>query len=143
MNQKPTNYTEIKNLLIVLSFNQPIQVEVEVPENSINTHQSVTKYQPIVINTRADVLTVEGAQMGLSENQNVGEPSDVQLTHEQLYAQLYALSPVLAAGKAAILLEGIDQDVSGVDTSQIAVLTMADIAKPEVAQPAQEAEVRV
>jgi hypothetical protein len=145
MNEKPTMYTEIRNLMIVLNFNQQIQVEemksVEMPDGTTQDQmQSVTKYQPIVVDTRADVLTTEGATMGISEKVNVGEPSDTELTHEELYKQLYALSPILAAGNAAVLLQGVNQDISATDVSGVEILTVETLKAQQEAQLAKPVE---
>jgi hypothetical protein len=59
MNGKATNYSELRNLLLVVSFNQP-------------TGEHGQDIQPVVIEARTEAVTVEGACLNVRNLVNIG-----------------------------------------------------------------------
>lgn len=119
-----TNYTKIKNLMLVINFNQPTQVTETVDD----VETTVQKFQPIVIQARADTLTDENAVRGIVKELNIGEPVAEELTNEELYKAVYGISEVLAKALEGVLMDGIAEDLSAVDTKGVKAVTVADIA---------------
>ena len=115
MNGKPTNYSELRNLRVLVNFNQPAGYDGH-------------SFQPVVIEAMAEAWTPEGAVRNVSNTLNLGEVSQALLTSEEIYKQVYGISEVLAEALKGVLLEGIAQDVSTVDTKNIQTTTIADIA---------------
>jgi hypothetical protein len=117
---KNTSYSELRNLLLVVSFNQP-------------TGEMGQDIQPVVIEARAESLTLEGAVRNVVNKVNIGEPVTEKLTNEEIYKHVYGISPVLAKALEGVLLDGIEEDVSEVSTVGIKPVTVADIAvKPVI-----------
>lgn len=112
---KQTEYSELRNLLLVVSFNQP-------------TGEHGQEIQPVVIEARAESLTLEGAVRNVVNKVDIGKPVAVKLTNEELYKTVYGISPVLAKALEGVLLDGIEEDVSEVITVGIKPVTVADIA---------------
>ena len=69
---KQTNYTELKNLLLVVSFNQP-------------TGERGQEIQPVIIEARAESLTAEGAVLNVKNEVRIGEATIEKLTNEEIY----------------------------------------------------------
>lgn len=109
---KSTNYSELRNLLLVVSFNQ------------IRNQGSI---QPVVINARAEALTTEGAVRNVNTELKIGYPVEIPLTNEEIYKQVYGISKVLAEALKGVLLEGINQDATAVDVKNVKPVVVADI----------------
>lgn len=99
---KTTQYSEVRNVLIVIGFNEPVNIG------------ETKKYQPVVINTRMDAITTEGAVRGVSGIVNIGEPVDVPLSGRQVYSALNKTQTgsILANALKETYLEAIDEDVT-------------------------------
>ena len=95
---KDTQYTEIRNLLLVVSFNQPLPEEV--------------KYQPVVIEARCEARTPEGAVRNVSKRLDVGTVVDTPLTDKQIYTRISAVSPQLAGVLKDAIIEALNVDPS-------------------------------
>jgi hypothetical protein len=111
---KQTNYNELKNTLIVISFNQP-------------TGEHGQDIQPIQIEARTEPLTDEGAVRNVRNIVNIGEPVQVKLTNEEIYKQVFGISEVLAKALEGVLLDAVDSDMTVVDTSAVKPVAIADI----------------
>ena len=111
---KNTKYSELRNLLLVVSFNQPTENPVEI--------------QPVVVEARCEAITDEGAVRNVINTVNIGEVVTEKLTNEELFKTVYGISPVLAKALEGVLLEGISEDVSTVDVSKVAPIKVTDIA---------------
>lgn len=115
---KSTTYSEMRNQLLVISFNQP-------------TGEHGQEIQPIVIEARAESVTSEGAVLNVREQQPIGEPTDTKLTSEELYKTLYSVSPILAEMFNRLTVSAVDEDVKATaDVSKVVPVKVADIAKP-------------
>ena len=103
---KSTSYSEVKNLMIVITFNHP----TTVLENGV----TVNKYQPVVVEVRTDALTVEGACRGVIGRQNIGNPTINPLTLKQIYTQVNktTVGGILAGVLKTAVQEAIADDVS-------------------------------
>lgn len=115
MNGKPTNYSELRNLLLVISFNQP-------------TGEMGQQIQPVVIEARAEALTTENAVLNVKNEVKIGATVAEKLTNEELFKTVYGISEVLAKALEGVLLDGIAQDVSTVDVSKVKPVKVSDIA---------------
>jgi hypothetical protein len=111
---KQTNYNELRNLLLVVSFNQP-------------TGQNGQEIQPVVIEARCESITTEGAVLNVKNEVKIGDVVQTPLTHEELFKTVYGISPVLAKALEGVLFEGIAQDVSKVDVKDVKPVAVADI----------------
>ena len=111
---KQTNYSELRNLLLVVSFNQP-------------AGEIGTKVQPIVIEAHGEAWTPENAVRNVINRVNIGKVIDTELTEEELYKAVYGLSPVLAEVLQGVLMEGVAKDVSTVDVSGVKPTGVSDI----------------
>lgn len=112
---KVTNYSELRNTLLVISFNQP-------------TGEMGQQIQPVVIEARTESITTEGAVRNVTNTLNIGTPVEVKLTNEEIFKTVYSLNPVLAKALEGVLLEAVAEDVSKVDTSKIVPVKVTDIA---------------
>ena len=110
---KNTQYTETRNLILVVSFNQP---EGEMGR----------KYQPVVVECRAEAWTPEGAVRNVVNRMKIGEVTDTPLTNEEVYKAVYALSPVLAEVLKGTLLEGVSEDMSKVSVEGVKPTSITD-----------------
>ena len=111
---KSTNYSELRNLLLVVSFNQP-------------TGEHGQKIQPVVIEARVEAITTEGAVRNVTSKVEIGEPVTEKLTNEEIYKTVYSISPVLAKALEGVLMDGVSEDMSTVDIKNVEVTTVADI----------------
>lgn len=99
---KATNYTDVKNLMIVINFNQPIEVD------------GVQKIQPVVVDVRGEATTPENAIRHISAKSNVGNPVDTALTGKQIYNAINktGTGATLANILKTAYIEAINEDVS-------------------------------
>ena len=112
---KNTTYSELRNTLLVISFNQP-------------TGEHGQDIQPVVIEARTEAATVEGAIRNVTNTVKVGEVVTEKLTNEEIYKTVYGISPVLAKALEGVLLDAVAEDVSKVDVSKVKAVGIADIA---------------
>ena len=96
---KNTQYTETRNLILVISFNQP-------------AGEMGTKYQPVVIEARCEAWTPEGAVRNVSKRLDVGTVVDTPLTNKQIYTKVSAVSPQLAGVLKDAIIEALNVDPS-------------------------------
>jgi len=95
---KQTNYSKLKNLLLVVSFNQP-------------SGENGQKVQPIVIEARCNALTDEGAVRNVSTKLNVGVEQTIKLTNKEIYTKVKAFNSQLGALLKDLVLDALDEDV--------------------------------
>lgn len=97
---RTTNYSNIRNLLLIVSFNQPA-------ENG-------TKYQPAVIEARCEAITDEGAVRSVVNTVGVGAVTQTPLTLKQIYNQVNktTVGALLAGALKDCLLDAINTDPS-------------------------------
>ena len=126
---KQTSYRELRNLLIVVSFNQP-------------TGEMGREIQPVVIEARTEAVTDEGAVRNVINKVEIGEPVETKLTNEEIYKTVFGISEVLAKALEGVLMDGISQDVSTVDVSKIASIGLADIAVKEVKEEVNNLDIK-
>lgn len=98
---KVTSYETVKNILIVASFNQPVDVN------------GVQKYQT-VIEVRADTLITEGAVRGVIAKTTVGTATDIPRTNKQIYNQINSTQTggILAGILKTAIIDAINENVS-------------------------------
>lgn len=96
-----TSYGEIRNPLIVISFNQP------AGENG-------QQYQPAVIETRCEAITTEGAVRNVVSKTNVGQVSDTKISLKQIYTAMNkaTVGALLANTFKEAMLEALSEDVT-------------------------------
>jgi len=111
---KQTTYSELRNVLVVVSFNQPAGMMGDM-------------YQPVVIEARGGAITTEGAVRNMVNRVKIGEISDSPIINEELYKATYALSPVLAEALKGVLLDGVNEDMSKVSIEGVKPTTVIDI----------------
>jgi len=97
---KATNYSDIRNLQLVVSFNQPVMGE--------NGHE----FYPMVVEARADAITTEGAVRNVTKKLEVGAAVDEKLTNKEIYTKVKAFNTPLANLLKSAVLEALDDDVS-------------------------------
>lgn len=114
---KQTQYSELRNTLLVISFNQP-------------TGQNGQDIQPVVIEARTEAYTDEGACRNVRNIVNIGEVVQTKLTNEELYKTVYGISEVLAEALKGVLFEAVSEDMAAVDVKAVKPVTVADIARP-------------
>lgn len=114
---KSTQYSELRNTLLVISFNQP-------------TGEMGREIQPVVIEARTEAITPEGAVRNVTNKVNIGETINTKLTNEELYKTVYGISEVLAEALKGVLLDAVEEDMSTVDTKTITAVGIANIIRP-------------
>jgi hypothetical protein len=113
---KNTSYSEMKNQLLVISFNQPVTVDAK------------EMFQPILIESRGEAWTPEGAVYNVNERQPIGDVTDTKLTSEEIYKLLYSISPVLAEMFNRLNISAVDDDPkSTADVSEIKPILVSDL----------------
>jgi len=96
---KDTQYTAIRNLILVVSFNQP-------------GGEMGRQIQPVVVECRAEAWTPEGAVRNVSKRLDVGTVVDTPLTDKQIYTKISAVSPQLAGVLKDAIIEALNVDPS-------------------------------
>lgn len=96
---KSTTYSELRNLLLVVSFNQ-------------STGENGQDIQPIVIEAKCEAITPEGAIRNVSTKLNVGTVQATKLTNKEIHTKVKAFNVPLANLFKDIMLEALDEDVS-------------------------------
>ncbi len=114
---KQTNYSELRNTLLVISFNQP-------------TGEHGQDIQPVVIEARTEAITPELAVRNVTNTVKIGEPVQTKLTNEELFKTVYGISPVLAEALKGVLFEAIEEDMTTVSVESVKPVTVADIVVP-------------
>jgi hypothetical protein len=112
---KQTEYSELRNTLLVISFNQ-------------RTGANGQDIQPVVIEARTEAITPEGAVRNVKNQVNIGEIVQEPLNNEELYKLVFGLSPVLAKALEGVLLDSIEEDMSAVSVKDVQPIGIADIA---------------
>ena len=111
---KTTNYLDIRNLLLVVSFNQPTGDHGEL-------------IQPVVIEARCEAITDEMAVRNVVNTVNIGAVVQTKLTNEEIFKTVFGISPVLAKALEGVLLDAVAENVSTVDVSKVAPIGVTDI----------------
>ncbi len=96
---KSTNYSELRNLLLVISFNQP-------------TGEHGQEIQPVVIEARTEAVTDEGAVRNVSTKLNIGAVQSTKLTNQEIYTKVKAFNVPLANLLKDAILEALNENVS-------------------------------
>ena len=95
---KNTQYEEIKNLMLVVNFNQL---------------DSEGKYQPVRIEARADVETTEHkGSCGVNKILNIGSPVNNPLTNKEIYTKVKAFNSQLGTLIKDLVLDALDEDLN-------------------------------
>jgi hypothetical protein len=96
---RTTNYSELRNLLLVVSFNQP-------------TGEHGLDIQPVQVEARCEAVTTEGAVRNVSTKLNVGAVQDTKLTNKEIYTRVKAFNTPLANLLKDAILEALNEDIS-------------------------------
>ena len=99
---KQTQYEEVKNLMLVVSFNKE--------ERNLST--GMIEYVPVFIEARGDAITTEGGNAQFSKELKLGDLSETKLTNKQIYTKVNNFNSQLGALLKDLVLDVLNEDVS-------------------------------
>lgn len=115
---KLTNYSELKNIKIVISFNQSAGYSGEI--------------QPMTIEALAEAWTPEDAVRNISSKLDIGEIANQKISNEEIYKYTVGISEIVAEVLKNILNEGISEDVTSVDVASVKSIGLTDIKNERI-----------
>jgi hypothetical protein len=98
---KQTQYDDVKNILLVVRFNEP-------------AGEAGQKYQPVIIEARCEALTTEGAVRNVVSKTLIGAVQDAPLTLRQIYINV---NKTTVGGLLANILKEAILDALNIDPS--------------------------